>query len=148
MQKPADTEPVTAIAAAFPGWRAWATRGGGLAARKGGAPPAGAHARGTSLAELTSAIEAAIKDGPPRSLRPAEQATLDVLAAAPTPLRVRAISDATGLHINTVAKALAALRDCGLAARHRDGHAWLYTCATPASHPGQSQPQADSGPPA
>ncbi len=142
--RPDDSELAAAIAA-FTGWRAWRTRDGGLAARKGGSPPPGAHARGSSVTELTHAIEAAIKVGPAPSLRPAEQAVLDVLIAAPAPRRVRAVSDATGLHSNTTAKALAALHERGLAARRRDGHAWLYTCATAASPPGEGQTLDDGG---
>ncbi len=73
MTRHVDSQLPTTIGAAFPGWRAWRTRDGELASREGGSPPQCAHARGESLAELTHAIEAVIKAGPP-PLRPAERA--------------------------------------------------------------------------
>jgi len=79
------------------------------------------------MAELTTAIVAAITAGLPPVLRRPEQAALDVLTAAPAPLTVRAVSDAAGLHLPTTTTALAALRDRGLVTRHRDGRAWRYT---------------------
>src|SRR6266702_2489369 len=94
---------VGAIRATFPGWRTWRTRDGDLAARKGGCPPPGAHARGRSLAELTHAIETVLTTGLPPALAPAEQAALGQLTAAATPLPVRAICDATGLHLTATA---------------------------------------------
>ncbi len=145
VSRPDDSELATAIAA-FTGWRAWRTRDGELAAREGGCPPAGAHARGPSLAELTHAIEAAINAGPPPSLRRAERAALDVLTAAPAPLRVRAVPGAAGLHLSPTAKALTALHGRGLATRHRDGRTWL-TPATADSPPHDSPPTVTAGPP-
>jgi len=121
-----NSELATAIDAAYPGWRAWRTRDGDLAARKGGSPPTGAHARGGSLAELTRAIEAAITAGPPPVLRPSERAALDVLEAAPASLRVRTVVGTTGLHISTTATALGSLHSRGLTTRRRDGRSWLY----------------------
>ena len=114
------------VHAAFPGWRAWSTSDGNLAARQGGAPPPGTHAHGASLPELFRAIQTASTASPPPVLRPAEQAVLDVLAGAPTPLPIRGVSDAAGQHLSATAKALAALRHRGLATRRRDGRAYLY----------------------
>ena len=131
-----DSGLATAINAAYPGWRAWRTRDGDLAARKGGSPAVGAHACGGSLAELTRAIEAAITAGPPPVLRPTEQAALDVLGAAAAPLRVRTVVDTSGLHISTTATALASFHSRDLAPgaatgaagsmglRHEPHHAW------------------------
>ena len=60
-------------------------------------------------------------------LRPAEQAALNVLQDASEPLTVRAVSDATGLHISTTVSALATLHGHGLASRRRDRRTWLCT---------------------
>jgi IclR helix-turn-helix domain len=145
VSSPDDNETLAAIGAVFPGWRAWRTRDGDLAAREGGSPPARAHARGESLAELTHAIETAITAGPPPNLCPAERVTLDALMAAPARLPVRAVSDITGLHLTATARTLATLHARGLATRHRDGRSWLYTRATAGSQPRESQPPGDCG---
>ncbi len=136
---------VGAIRATFPGRRTWRTRDGDLAARKGGCPPPGAHARGRSLAELTHAIETVLTTGLPPALAPAEQAALGQLTAAATPLPVRAICGATGLHLTATAKSLASLRTRGLATRHRRGRGWLCTHATPANNTGERQPGGHDG---
>ena len=126
---PDGIELATAIHIAFPGWRGWRTRDGDLAARKGGSPPGVAHARGRSLPELLCGIEMVITAGLPPVLRAPEQAALDVLTAAPAPMRIRAVSDAAGLHLSATTKALTTLYDRGPAARRRNGRTWLYTCA-------------------
>ncbi len=114
-----------------PGWRAWRTRDGALAARKGGSPPAGPHARGGTQAGLSAAIQTAITTGLPAALRPAEDAALGALTAAPGPLPVRAVSGASGLHIATAARVLAALHARGLVTRRRRGRGYRYAPAAP-----------------
>lgn len=101
-----------------------------------------AHARGSFIAELMTAIEVAITVGLPPVLRRSEQAALDVLTAAPA-LTVRAVSDAAGLPLATTATALASLRGRVLVTRRRDGRTWLYT-AVPANQTGDS-PSAEGG---
>ena len=130
----ADSDTLAAIKTTYPGWRAWRTSSGDLAARKGGTAPPGPHARGDSLAELMRAIEDAIRVGAPPQLRPGEQAALDALEAASEPLGVRAISDATGLPMSSTAKVLAGLTARGLVTRQRcAGRTWVYTrCPEPA----------------
>jgi DNA-binding transcriptional ArsR family regulator len=116
---------------AFPGWRAWRRRDGTLAARLGGSPVPGSHACGATPDELIRAIEASC--APPPALRPAAATALAALSAAPEPLRVRQVSDASGITISTAAQALAELHALGLVTRRRDGQrAWLY-CQAPAT---------------
>ena len=96
---------LAAIEVNYPGWRAWRT-GHGLRARKAGVAPAGPHARGDTAAELMRSIEHADRA---MTLTAAEQAALGTLKAAGGPMRVRAVSDATGLAVSTASMALAGL---------------------------------------
>jgi DNA-binding transcriptional ArsR family regulator len=133
----ADRDMLATVETAYPGWRAWRTSSGALAARKGGIAPPGPHARGDSLAELMRAIEDAIHVCRPPQLPPAERAALVALEAAPEPLRVRAISDATGLPMSSTARALTGLTERGLVTRQRCGRrTWVYVRRPEPAHSG------------
>ena len=136
VRRAADRDVLAAAVAACPGWRAWRTSDGDLAAREGGAAPPGPHARGGSLAELMGAIAAAIQAGPPPRLPPAEQAALAALEDAAGPLGARAVSDTTGLPMSSAARALTCLTARGLVTRERcDGRTWAYRRCPGPAHP-------------
>src|SRR6266536_1844928 len=88
---PDDSTVFAAIQASYPGWRVWRTDDG-LAARQGGTPPPGPHARGDTAAELMRGIEYVIRTrashprGPAIRLRRSEQAALGTLKAAGAPM--------------------------------------------------------------
>ncbi len=140
---PSERTLAAVVGQAFPGWRAWRQPDGVLAARRGGSPPAGAHARGATPGELLDAIKAGRAPAP--DLRAPEAAALAALSAAAGPRTARQVSDASGLAASTAGKALAGLRARGLVARRR-GHrgSWHYTPVTGAAQSGQaSGPAAD-----
>ncbi|MGE5288470.1 MAG: helix-turn-helix domain-containing protein [Micromonosporaceae bacterium] len=99
---------------------------GELAAREGGTPPAGPHARAATPAELLHAIDDAIRAGQPPALRAIEQTVLDTLKASAERLPARAISDISGVALPATATTLASLHTRGLVTRRRNGRAWTY----------------------
>jgi hypothetical protein len=124
---PSDAAVLAAVEVNYPDWRVWRT-GRGLAARKAGMPPAGPHARGDTPAELMRDIERADQA---LTLTAAEQAALAALRTSGGQMRVRAVSDASGLALATASKALAGLHSRSLAGRRKDGRMWLYSAADP-----------------
>src|SRR6266540_5787867 len=130
---PDDSTVFAAIQASYPGWRVWRTDDG-LAAREGGTPPPGPHARGDTAAELLRGIEYVIRTrashprGPAIRLRRSEQA-LGTLKAAGAAMSARAVSDASGLALTTATTALGGLRARGVVTRRRNGGVWRYSLA-------------------
>ncbi len=131
---PDDSTVFAAIQASYPGWRVWRTDDG-LAAREGGTPPPGPHARGDTAAELLRGIEYVIRTrashprGPAIRLRRSEQAALGTLKAAGAAMSARAVSDASGLALTTATTALGGLRARGVVTRRRNGGVWRYALA-------------------
>ncbi len=123
--------------------RAWRTRDGALAARKGGTPP-GVQARGATVAELTAAIAGAGPVGQPPGPGPRSANYRAVLAAIDgadrPPLTARAIAGKSGLALSTAVYALGILCAQGVTERRRDGHLWLYQRA--AAGPVPAEPPA------
>jgi len=139
---PSERTLAAVVGQAFPGWRAWRQPDGVLAARRGGSPPAGAHARGATPGELLDAIKAGRAPAP--DLRPPEATALAALSAAAGPRTARQVSDASGLAASTAAKALASLRARGLVARRRGQRgSWHYTPVAAAQCGQVSGPAAD-----
>ena len=112
MTTPSERTLAAVVERAFPGWRAWRQPDGVLAARRGGWPPAGAHARGATLGELLRAVKAASAPAP--NLPPTEATALAALPAAAGPRTARQVSGASGLPTSTAVKALASRHARGL----------------------------------